>query len=344
MPVLIGLYHIVPLSVDRVLIANGGRTVALSGHRFAERVGPLLAALDGTASRAELESRFPELASKVLAGLAANRLLTDAAPVPDTSVRTPQLTSLAIAEAGPPAEVSSRLAAATVAVAGCGAVGGNVATLLAKAGVGRLILGDERLVREPDVAVSAVLQASHEGRSRAEAVANLCTQTGMTAVETVASSAASVSSSEVVLAVIELGYDGEGAAAADVCLASRVPYLLHSQDALEASIGPLVTSDGDPCHHCLEARRLSHVTHLEEHEAYRQHRATTSPGPDAYLAAHSAILAGLVATEALRGLLDAGPLTHGALLVLSLGALTCQRELLHSVPLCAGCGGARDLG
>lgn len=127
-----------------------------------------------------------------------------------------------------------------------------------------------------------------------------------------------------------------GTAAADHCLAAGLSYLVHTQDALEASVGPFVGPGGFPCHQCLAARRLSHVVHFEECPAYRQQRATTSPRPTAQVT----LVAGLASIEVLRALLDAEPSSAGALLSLDLGGYSARREVLLPVPGCRGCARA----
>lgn len=338
-PLLPGLYQVVPMGPDRVVVANAGRTVALSGSGFTERVGPLLADLDGTTTCEELLSRFPEVAPAVLSGLAAKGLLVDAAPLPDGRAAAPQAAALALPGAPSPAEAATRLGAATVAVAGCGPVGGTVAVLLSKAGVGSVVVADGlQVTDDPTVAVSPVLCPPHAGGSRADAVAELCRQTGVEAVTTDRLAV----DAPLDLAVIEVGYDEAGSVAADQCLAAGLPYLVHTTDALDAGVGPLVQPGGHPCHRCLLARRLGHVAHVEEHAAYRRHRAAISPGPDAFLAAHTSLLAGLVTTEALRALLGAEPRSRDALVVFDLGEPAVRRELLLPVPGCSGCAAAGD--
>ena len=143
------------------------------------------------------------------------------------------------------------------------------------------------------------------------------------------------------LAVIESRYRtaGDTFDEAEVCLASGIPYMTHGQDALEAVVGPLVKPGGSPCHRCAESRRLAHEDHLHEHLAYRDHRARHAPRPDAFLAAHSAFLAGLVATEALHFLAGGTPAVLDGALVVDLLTMAVRREEVLPVPGCTGCGG-----
>lgn len=323
-----GLYHVVPLGPDRVQVANAGRTVVLSGPGFSERVMPLLDALDGASTRQQLEDRFPELVPAVLEGLMARDLLTDAAK-PDED-QASQLTALGIPSGPSPAEAAGRLAAVTVAVVGGGPVADAVAVLLAKAGVGRLRLHrDCTPLALRDVIVSPCLPASAVDRTMPEIIGQLFGK----AVET-ASRRSDPTYADLV--VIESTYRSESDehSEADSCLAAGVPYLLHGQDALEAVVGPLVRGDRGPCHRCAQARRLGVEDHIDEHLAYRSHRSSLAPGPDAFLASHAAVVAGVAATEALCVLVGGDPQTAGAALVIDLASLSVRREVILPVPGC----------
>lgn len=337
-PALVGLYHVVRLDGNRVQVCNAGRSVVVSGEGLAEPLAALVGALDGTRTAAEVEGLFPGLGLRVLGALAAKGLVTEGGA--GSAGSGPALASWALGV--PPAEAATRLARATVAVAGCGPVGGTAAVHLAKAGVGRLVVADDRIVAGIDVATSPALGPEVEGRLRAEAVRRACSEASATAVEVVNMALDSGALASADLAVIAAGPQAADGALpeADACLSLGVPYLLHAQDGLEAVVGPLVEAGGGPCHRCSEVRRLSHVVHLPEDVAYRSHRARWAPEPDAFLAAHTAVVAGLVATEALRSLLGARPVTRGGVLVLDLAALDLEREPLLAVPGCRGCDGA----
>lgn len=337
-PLLVGLYHVVPMGSDRVQIANGGRMVVLSGPDLAMQVTPVLAALDGSRTTTELQELFPEVARDLLVGLHAKGLLTDADADCGSGRRGPatQLTSFSLPASPSAADTARLLSQSNVMIAGCGPVGSEVAVLLVKAGIGHLALWDPQPATARDVAVSSVLTFAQEGMPRSEAARVICLASTSAPVDIVVHAEADEALATSDLVVLEFREE-VGLPIANLCLATGVPYLLHGQDALESRVGPLVSNGGSPCHHCLDARCLSHVAHLDEHLAYRRVRATTSPQPDAFLAAQSAIVAGAVALEVLKGLLDASPLTHGAILVIDVGALDLRQEVLHAVPGCQGC-------
>jgi len=331
-PLLGGLYHVLPLGPDRVEVANAGRSVVLSGDGLAARLVPFLNALDGRTTLSELRDRSPDLCDRILKALLDKDLLTEGLdPAGADSIDT-RLTASAFGLS--PAEVRRRLEQAAVVVSGCGPVGGTAARHLAQAGVGRLVLVDTRGASAADLAASPFLSAAVLGQSLAMATRRLCME---------ASSEADIVTApllaEALAGIVGYGTQPGPVADAEVCMSAGVPHLLHTQDALEAVVGPLVGPAGHPCHRCLETRRRSHVHHLEEDLAYRRHRAHVAPESDAFLAAHTSLVGGLLATEALRALLDAEPVALGAALVVDLAALTVHREVVVPVTGCPGCPG-----
>lgn len=339
-PVLLGLYHVVALDDDRVQVANAGRSVVISGPGLASKAVALLAALDGEATTAELEDRFPGLASRAVASLAAKGLVVDGGPGLALAIGPgPSLTATALGLS--PAMVARRLASATVVVVGCDPVSGAVAVYLARAGLGHLVLIDHQEISARDLATSAALGPLSEGQPRAEAYRRLC-QTNATEVTLGDEAMDPQALGGADLAIIAAAHRSPGAAwpEADACLRAALPFLVHGQDSLEATVGPLVAAGGRPCHRCMEARRLSHVTHPAENLAYQNHRARVDPGPDTFLAAHTGVVAGLVASEALRALLGARPVTSGAVVFVDLDATRLDRYELLAVPGCGGCAAA----
>lgn len=342
-PLLRGLYHAVALDADRIQVCNAGRSVVLAGDGLAERVVPLLGALDGTSTLAELSKRFPDLAVPVLQALAAKRLLTEASRVQDAGDGAAGKAATALAGELCEQEVAERIAGASVAVAGCGAVGTAVAMLLGKAGVGHLILFDPEAPSHLDPALCPVLPASGTGETRAAAAAAVC-RAASRARCTIARRDPEEALTAADLAILERPWcEGDAAASmADRCLSAGTPYLLHGGDALLAVVGPLVRRGGAPCHHCAEVRRRAHVAHLDEHLAYLRHRARVAPRPDVFLAAHAATVAGVAATEALRALAGAPARTRAATFVWDLEDLSLRREEILAVPGCSGCAQAPE--
>lgn len=339
-PVLVGLYHVVPLDDDRLQIANAGRAILLKGKGFGRRVTPLLAALDGSATVDELVDRFPELALDVLRALAGHGLLTDGVAASDTAAGS-RLAAEVFATERSTADTTRLLSQATVAVSGDGPTTGTAAVLLAKAGVGKLLVRSSGTVTARDLALSPVLRAADEGRSRAGAVADLCGGSVVNGIDPGALEEAALPGA-LIVAVVESSYvsDTETRGEADQLLDAGIPYVLHSQDALEATVGPVVGVGGIPCHRCLEVRKFSHQANPEEHLAYRRHRAQVAPGPDAFVAAHGSLLAGMLAAEVLRAVILPSQRRVSSVVVVDLATTEVRREELLPVPGCAGCGEA----
>lgn len=342
-PLLGGLYYVVPLNSDRVQIANGGRSVVLSGEGLARRLVPLLDALDGRAHLDDLWRAFPDLVPEVLEALSAKGMLTDGA-APSQRASVPPGAALALGVDSSPGEVAEILDSAAVAVVGCGPVGSAIAPLLSKAGVGQLLLCDPEEVSSRDIACSSSLFATRDGQTRAEATRAVCLSDTDTQIETAGRPREEVVDVSCLdLALVETGYEygDHPSRDADVLLRAGIPFLTYTQDALEAIVGPLVESGGRPCHHCSRARFFSNREDLDEYRAYREHRGSVAPEPDAFLAAHSSIVAGVIATEALSAL--AGKrCARDESLIIDLRTLTVSRETVLPVAGCAGCADNAD--
>jgi bacteriocin biosynthesis cyclodehydratase domain-containing protein len=338
-PLLSGLYHVVPLGRDRVQVVNAGRAVVFSRKEAGSRLASLLEALDGTATTVELKERFPDLVPSALEALAGKGLLLEGSGSDQALGPRGVAAALGVAEPGrmpSVPEIAHQLTRSTVAFVGCGPVAGAAAVLLAKAGVGRLLLSDPTDVSAGDIAVSPVLGPAAAGHTHDRSTATACRTAAPTTAVCIPEREGELEACDLV--VVAGGLDGGvGGQHADRCLIAGVPYLVFGQDAAQAIVGPLVLPGAPPCHRCAEERRLGNVEHLDEHLAYRRHRVDTDPGPDAFVAAHSATVAGIVATEALRVLTGVPAMTEGGAFVLDLVTTSIIREDVLPVPGCSGC-------
>ena len=338
-PLLPGIYHVVPRGADRVQLRNAGRIFDVSGPGIGERLPPLLEAMDGKTSVEELRLRFPEGASEIVAALAERGLVVDCGAEEDRSIgASPWLASFAIMST-PSIDAVRRLQRSRVAIVGCGPVNATSSVLLGKAGVGEIVLCDDgRLLAASDVAAVPWFSEASIGQQRLEMVADACRAWSGVAYETVLGLITTDAISDADVVVVEgNGPDAGRATAADLALEVGAPYLVNTQDAFEAVVGPLVSPGGRPCHRCAAVRRMSHVENLPDDEAYLQLREATVRGPDATLAAHTVIAAGVVATEVMRAILRVEAGAASRALVMNLGDFESHSEEVLPVPGCAGC-------
>ena len=331
-PLLSGLYHAVPLGPDRVEVCNAGRSIILTGAGFGTSLAPLLALLDGTRSGDELSTLFPQFLP-VLQGLTARGLLLDAGDAVDGPGIA---TATAVPEAPPPEETARRLRESTVSLAGAGPVSLSVAVLLAKAGLGSLTVERSHRLTSREVAANPMLRGDAIGRDASD-VTRECVA-GVAPIAVTGTSDAL----DADLVVVEQRYQQSGMhpPAADAALAAGVRYVVHGQDALEATIGPVVQRGGRPCHRCAETRRQGNVAHIDEHMAYLGHRSVSAPEPAALLAAHTSVIAGVLTNLALRTLLAGVSPGEPSVTVINLSAGTMRPEPLLPIPSCAGCATA----
>lgn len=330
-PLLSGLYHVVPLGPDRLQVCNAGRSVVLTGSGFGESLAPLLAALDGTRSIEELDSSFPDLV-QVLHGLASRGLVIDAGEASTAGVSA----AMAIAAAPPPHQTALRFRTATVSLAGTGAVALTAAVSLAKAGIGRLTVTDPRIVSERDVDVSPVLQRRAIGYDVCDVLRDAVAPVS----DAVVTEARDVGSADLVIVEQRYAATGLHPPAADAALNAGVPYIVHGQDALQATVGPFVQRGGSPCHRCAETRRQGNLAHIDEHRAYLAQRAAAAPEPTALLAAHTSIVAGYLSLTVLRALLGTTRAEEPGVLVIDLAGGATRREPVLPLPSCDGCAHA----
>lgn len=339
-PVLSGAYYVVELSGNKVQVCNAGRRVILCGEENGGgQLMSLLGSLDGETTLEELEKEFSsELVASVLAGLSERGLLSDGAGLGEPVERWPQLTALSLSLGRTATAMRDRLAQSTVALVGCGPVGCTLGHLLSKAGVGRLRFADDAVAAPSSTHLYPLLSIPTAGVPLRELASQLCSRLGDSVCEN-ASLPLPVSWLETTdLALVEVGYDDGSslAASADQCLEAGAPYLPYSQDGFQAIVGPVVTG-GSPCHWCYELRRQSHLGRLEEHLAYRRQRAAKAPRMDVFLAAHSSMIAGFLATEATRILIGEEPMTAGRVVVADFDRMALSSEELFPMPGCAKC-------
>jgi molybdopterin-synthase adenylyltransferase len=333
------------------------RSVKIKGRSFRDfqlRVVPLL---DGTRSFEDIAEAVGDLFAHAelhaaLTLLAEQNLLRDAslsAGLSDDAVsREPQINFLHEI-AGQPAEVQRKLAAATVAVLGLGAVGAGASLALAASGVGAFRLIDHLRVSPADPYLSPAYAGDDIGASRAEIVRRKLEQDAPHAaivvqdapLETDAEVTAAVAGSDFVLCCIDGGQASLAYKLNRVCLASGTSWIACDCSAAEITVGPLVVPGRTACHLCYKMRLVAGSETPEDEFAFqsfldrRKHDDSIHRQNLVFTAGLGAQLVALEAFKQLSGVLP--PVTRGRIFVFDTMQLTSTPHVVLRKPWCPAC-------
>jgi molybdopterin-synthase adenylyltransferase len=310
----------------------------------------LLAALDGTLGREELEDRFGEDAvGDLLAQLEELSLVEDAADddlIPAATVERfdRQIRYFADITTGPtPSECQARLESARVVVLGVGGLGGWSALSLACCGVGEMLLVDGDRVEESNLNRQVLYTESDIGRLKVEAAAErLGAFNSRMRLETIP---ARVDGEDAVATTIK-GYDLV-IDAADwpaheieqwcnaACFAAEIPYITMSHFPPIARVGPLYVPGVTGCFACQVAAYRRSYPMFDV--AIEQRRAKASPA--ATLGPACGLIGGQVGLDVMHHLTGlAEPSTQGVGHIYDLRTMEVEREPVVPEPDCPVCG------
>lgn len=355
------------LGPDKMLIKGGTSTVVLRGSSVEEVAAVLLPALDGSRTVEDVVAAFdwiePAVALEALELFDANGLLEDAAASPSgmsvaEAERYRHQSTFWLSVAGDRYGTQELLSRASVVVFGLGGVGSTVASSLAAAGVGRLVLVDGGGVDPADALFG--FTGRHAGTSRAWAVKDhvkevndhVVTDVADTGDESPSTIAAALEGSDLgifcsdasSLSACDAGSDELCDSLNRASLDCGVPWTRAVVDHQRGIVGPSVIPRQTPCLTCFRLRLFSNLAFDEEALAYER----SLPHPDA--AVEPAVLgpfAGLVghfaSIEAIKLVTQfARPASAGACVTLnSLTGQVTRHEVLK-LPRCPDCGPTRD--
>lgn len=240
----------------RVLRTGDDQVQIGTDPRWAVRLHGLTAAQCAAVRRGAERSLRPALPDSVLAELDRLGLLRAARPhtgsLPDRLV--PDCVAAALVGDGDPHRVRRRRAAASVLVVGLGRTGVVIASALAGAGIGTVLLDDQRPVSAAEVGTG--LSPADLGRTRQSAVADLLR--AMAPGVRTGSTARATRDPELVVSVSADVVDPElGLRLASAGLA-QLPVVLREADAL---VGPLARPGIGSCQRCVELARADRDPH-----------------------------------------------------------------------------------
>lgn len=310
----------------------------------------LLAALDGSLERTELEERFgKEAVGDLLAQLEELGLAEDAADddlIPEATVERfdRQIRYFADITTGPtPSQCQARLDSARIVVLGVGGLGGWSALSLACCGVGEMLLIDGDRVEESNLNRQVLYSEADIGRLKVEVAAErLSAFNSRMRLPTIAEK---VDGEESVAAVIE-GYDLVIDAADwpaheieqwvnGACFAAEVPYITMSHFPPIARVGPLYVPGVTGCFACQVAAYRRSYPMFDV--AIEQRRA--KPSPAATLGPACGLIGGQVGLDVMHHLTGlAEPSTLGVGHIYDLRTMEVEREPVVPEPDCPVCG------
>jgi molybdopterin-synthase adenylyltransferase len=228
------------------------------------------------------------------------------------------------------AKGQDRLGGASVLVAGCGGLGGHLATLLARAGVGRLVLADRDKPELSNLHRQVMFDEGDlaSGRPKAELAAERLRR--MNSEIAIKARVTEISDATIgpLLAGIDLVVDGMDNFAArlainDAAARAKIPWV---HGAAVGTVGAVmnIAPGGRPCLRCLypQAPNEAAIPHTS-----REGIVGTLP----------ALVAAMQATEALRILLAADP-TFGVLWHLDPWRHSIEAMPVAASPACPACG------
>ncbi len=312
----------------------------------------LLAALDGTAGRAELDRRFdPARVEDALNGLGELGLVEDAAD--DDRLGTAELARFDrqlryfsdVADDGLAAsECQARLRAARVVVFGVGGLGGWAAWSLACCGVGEMLLIDGDRVEISNLNRQILYTESDVGEPKASiACERLAAFNSAITIETIARRLESEADVAAAIEGYDFVLDAADWPAHDVerwvnsaCFAAGIPYITMSHFPPVARVGPLFVPGRTGCFACQEAAYRRAYPLFDE--TVEQRRA--QPSPAATLGPACGMIGGQVGIEVLHHLTGlCEPSTLGVAHIHDLRTSQVRREPVVQEPDCAVCGG-----
>jgi len=309
----------------------------------------LLAALDGSRTREELEQEFgEEEVGDLLAQFEELGVVEDAAD--DELIEEEvvarfdrQLRYFSDISTGPtPSQCQGRLESARIAVLGVGGLGGWTALALSCCGIGEMLLVDYDRVELTNLNRQVLYGEADIGRLKAEAAAERLASFNSRArvevlpkrLESEAEIAATIAGYDLVIDAIDWPAHEVERWVNSACFAAGIPFVAASHFPPIARVGPFYVPGVTGCYSCQEIsyRRSYPMFDI----AIDQRREKRSPG--ATLGPACALIGGQVALDIVHHLTGlAAPSTLGVGHVYDLRTMKLEREDVVPEPSCPVC-------
>ena len=309
----------------------------------------LLAALDGSRTREELEREFgEEEVGDLLAQFEELGVVEDAAddeliPRRERERFDRQLRYFSDITTGPaPSQCQDSLESARIAVLGVGGLGGWTALALSCCGIGEMLLVDYDEVELTNLNRQVLYGEADIGRLKAEAAAERLASFNSRAqlevlpkrLESEAEIAATIAGYDLVIDAIDWPAHDVERWVNSACFAAGIPFVAASHFPPIARVGPFYVPGVTGCYSCQEIsyRRSYPMFDI----AIEQRREKRSPG--ATLGPACALIGGQVALDIVHHLTGlAAPSTLGVGHVYDLRTMKLEREEVAPEPSCPVC-------
>jgi len=311
----------------------------------------LLAALDGTRTRAELDEKFgAEQVGDLIAQLGELELGEDAS---DDELIAPEIrarfdrqlryfSDVAIAQT--PSQCQGKLENARIAVLGLGGLGGWSALTLACCGIGEMLLVDFDRVEISNLNRQILYEEADIGRSKAKVAAkrlrgfnsSIRIEIREERLDSETAVASAIDGYDFVIDAVDWPAHDIELWVNSACFAAGIPYIAMSHYPPIARVGPLYVPGQTGCYSCQEiAYKRSYPLY---DVAVEQQRA--KPSPAATLGAACALISGQVGLDVMHLLTGlAQPSTLGVSHIYDLRTMEVRHEKIVPEPGCPICGG-----
>lgn len=310
----------------------------------------LLAALDGTRSRRELDEEFGgELVGELIAQLGEMGLGEDALDddliAPQTRARFDrQLRYFSDVSTGQtPSQCQGKLEEARIAVLGVGGLGGWSALTLACCGIGEMLLVDFDTVELNNLNRQILYGEADVGQPKADLAAkrlgafnsSIRIETREERLDSEAAVASAIEGYDLVVNAVDWPAHDIELWVNSACFAAGIPYIAMSHYPPIARVGPLYVPGETGCYSCQE---IAYKRSYPLYDAVVEYQRA-KPSPAATLGAACALISGQVALDVMHFLTGlATPSSLGVSHIYDLRTMKAKREDVLRESDCQVCG------
>lgn len=348
---------------ERLVFTSERRRIVIRGHSFREFVNEVIPLLDGSRT-------LPEIAQEVadtfalrdleasIAVLAEHGIIEDAQQTRFERNPPPRLNpqlNFFREVSGDPAQLQAKLAEATVAVVGLGAIGTAAATALAATSVGCIRCIDSTVVTEQDSYLLPAFTSTDIGKRRTSVAADRIeaissdtrTEIFSDPIDSDAGFVAAIAGANFVLGCLDPGVASLTYKLNRACLQTRTRWCSAQASAFEGMIGPTVVPHETACYLCYQMRAVACAEDPQDALADLKHRdrqKVDQSDERENLSFSAAIVGNLAALEAFKFLVGLQLSAVGRIIVIDFLSCVTERHVVLRKPWCPACFASQTAG